>query len=60
VPSGDTNPRSGKRTINVAFRTIVRKADKDYDKDARWEPEYKFSNGREFKAVRARRGAYTP
>ncbi len=60
MPSGDLNPRSGKRSVQVVFETLVRKADKDFDKDRRNEPEYEFSNKRKFTANRAKRGAYTP
>jgi hypothetical protein len=55
----DLNPRSGKRTIELPFRYLVRRADPDFEKDRIYEPEYEFGGGRRtFKGKRNARGAY--
>jgi hypothetical protein len=55
----DLNPRSGKRTIEIPFRWLVRKNDPDFEKDRLYEPEYEFGGGRRtFTAKRNVRGAY--
>lgn len=59
MPKDDLNPRSGKRRIEIPFRYMIKKADPDWDKDRRREPEYQFS-GRTFSAERNKRGAYKP
>jgi hypothetical protein len=59
MAADDLNPRAGKRTIEIPFRWLVRRADPDFDKDRRSEPEYEFGGGRRrFSANRAKRGAY--
>ena len=59
MPSDDLNPRKGKRSIDIPFRWMVRRADPDFEKDRVFEPEYEFGNGRRtFTARRNRRGAY--
>jgi hypothetical protein len=61
VPKDDLNPKAGKRSIEIPFRVMVRKADPDFDKDRRIEPEYEFAGGkRRFSADRSKRGAYKP
>ena len=46
------------RSREIPFLTLVRKADPEFEKNRRTEPEYEFSNGREFKARQADRGVY--
>ncbi len=47
--------------ITIPFKTLIIKADPDYEKDKRDEVEYEFSNGRIFKSVNSnRRGPYNP
>jgi hypothetical protein len=59
MPKDDLNPRAGKRTIEIPFRYLVKKADPDFDKERRQEVEYEFGGGRRvFKANRNKRGAY--
>ena len=53
----DLNPRAGKRSIEIPFRAMVTKADPDFERERRNEPEYEF-RGRTFRANRAKRGAY--
>jgi hypothetical protein len=55
--SDDLDPRSGKRTIELPFRYLVKRADPDFEKDRLYEPEYEF-RGRKFIAKRNVRGAY--
>jgi hypothetical protein len=59
MANDDLNPRSGKRTIELPFRYLVKRADPDFEKDRVFEPEYEFGGGRRLmKGKRNQRGAY--
>lgn len=53
-----TTPSTKPQSISIPWRTMVLRRDPDFEKDRRNELEYKFSNGREFRADPAKRGAY--
>jgi len=46
------------RTVSIPFKTLVQRADPDFERERRNVTEYVFSNGREFKANPDNRGAY--
>lgn len=46
------------RSISIPFKTLVLRADPDYERAKRKELEYEFSNGRKFYANPAVRGPY--
>lgn len=48
------------KSVNRTWRTLVLKADPDFEAQKRNELEYKFSNDREFRGNPATRGAYAP
>lgn len=49
---------TGTKSREVTFKSLVVRADPDFEAEKRRETEYKFSNGREFRANPATRGAY--
>jgi hypothetical protein len=53
----DLDPRKGKRTIELPFRYLVKRADESFEKDRVFEPEYEFRS-RTFVGKRNARGAY--
>lgn len=46
------------KSVNTPWRSMVQKADPEFDKKKRRELEYEFSKKREFYANPAERGAY--
>ena len=46
------------RSIDIPFKTLVLRADPDWQRAKTDEVEYQFSNGREFRANPETRGAY--
>ena len=54
MTAANTNTRSFDRT----WKSVVVKADPDYEARKRREPEYEFSNGKVFTANRATRFPY--
>jgi hypothetical protein len=48
------------RSFTTPFKTLVQKADPDYQRAIRNETEYTFSNGRTFTANPNTRGPYAP
>lgn len=46
------------RTLNIQFKSLVLKADPDWQRAKTRETEYEFSNGRVFEANPDRRGPY--
>lgn len=46
------------RKISVPFKTLVLRADPDFEKERRKAREYEFSNGRVFEADPDHRGPY--
>lgn len=48
------------KSINVPWKWVVLQHDPDLERDRHNELEYRFSNGREFRANPAKRGAYAP
>lgn len=44
--------------INVPWKVAVLKRDPDYEREARDQVEFRFSNGREFRHNPANRGPY--
>lgn len=51
---------TGTKSVNRTWKTLVLKADPDFEAQKRNEIEYEFSNKREFRANPATRGAYAP
>ena len=49
---------TGTRSKDRTWKGVVVEADPDLESDKRLEPEYEFSNGRVFKADRAKRHPY--
>lgn len=46
------------KSVNRTWKSMVLRADSDFEAEKRNEVEYRFSNDREFKANPAQRGAY--
>lgn len=47
-------------TTSVPFKTLVVRADPDFERASRIEPFYEFSNGRVFNEQTAIQGPYAP
>jgi len=52
------NPPTKVTTVNIPFRTIVIRADPDFERAKRRELYYIFSNGRTFRGDNATTGPY--
>lgn len=46
------------RSLTIPFKTLIQRADPDYDREKRDVVEYQFSNGRVFKHNPSTRGPY--
>lgn len=49
---------TGTKSVDRTWKSVVVKADPDFEREKRNELEYKFSNGREFRGNVAKRGQY--
>ena len=56
--SGPSHSTTRTKTVERTWKSLVLKADPDFEAERRREPEYEFSNGRVFKADRAKRHPY--
>lgn len=45
-------------TTTIPFKTLVVRADPDFERNSRWEPFYEFSNGRVFTEQTSKQGPY--
>lgn len=47
-------------TTSIPFKTLVVRADPDFERNSRFEPFYEFSNGRVFNEQTSKQGPYAP
>lgn len=52
------NPPTKVRSVSVPFKTLVVRADPDFEQAKRREVFYEFSNGRVFRENNAKQGPY--